>query len=350
MSREKNHEFHIADRGFKFLLETAENKVQLLKLISPKLVEDLDLKSIQSCQTNVIEDSFREITEDVTFNAKRETNGEELQFLVIVAHQSSKDRFMPARLLRMMTGFWSEELRLKPKPKKLKHIRPILVYTGEKSWAIENTEAFFGNCFSGLAFGNQEEAAEVPLFKIRTLNLQNLKTSELLGKNTELGFGLALYRTQFGSEFCENRDRILETLKQNSLGLTQERQSCYLRLLFQLTAKNQTEETFKGLLSHSPKILAEERYKTMVKTYEQSLLEEGELKGELRGELKGALKTLRKSIVGLVTKCFPEACETETQQRLTALNNPISLQFILNRAFEWKSYEDVWTLPDADQS
>ena len=124
------------DRAFQRLSETNENLFGFLHIISPDLVKTLDPDSIEKLDCVIVSVGEEKVTEDGLFRVKSKGPDEaRYGFLVLMAHQSSREKELYLRLLKAYVLLLERELREETADSD-HHFWPIVIHTGEKKWNI----------------------------------------------------------------------------------------------------------------------------------------------------------------------------------------------------------------------
>ena len=269
-------------------------------------------------------------------------------FLVLVAHQSSSQKALYQQILKSYALLLERELRNKT-PEAEHNFWPIVIHTGAKPWKFKTQRQRQEKALKKRNVSQkqiQKILRRIPDFEIdyldlAVLGLKGLK--KLVSKNTEVGCFLGFMGARRNLKHSEViLEDILERVDKNQISGRVTHLLASIELLARHSFPEKIAKNFRQKIRNNLNEDEEEDMTEKVKTWaeeiEEKILEEGRQEGRQEG--------LRESILGFVGRLFPEASETETQERLEALDNPTRLQFILNRVLDWSSYEDVWTLPE----
>lgn len=337
------------DRAFQRLSETPENLFEFLRIISPELAKTLDPETVEKLDSVIVSLGEEKVTEDRLFRVKSKgPENKRYGFLVLMAHQSSNQKEMYLRLLKAYVLLLEREIR-EDTDESNHNFWPIVIHTGEKKWRILTQRERQAKSLRKRKASEEEIkriTRKTPDFEIEYLDLAAAEMTDLerlVSFSSEVGCFLGFMGAR---RDVERSNKILsDILEQVNDNRVTGRVSHLLASIELLIRHSQPEKTAKSFSNRIRKSLREEVEADMeakVKTWGEEIEEQVRLEALHQGKLE----SLRESIKGFISKLFPDAPEKETLKRLNNENSPTRLQFILNRAFDWQSYEDVWTLPD----
>lgn len=201
------------DRAITWLLGSVEHMSALLEIVVPEIAKDLEDDSLRALESTLISENMGKAEEDVVYEGNLKTNEDSLAFVVLVAHQSTRDPWIPFRFLRAMVRLWEREIRswdgagVAKNNQRLRAIVPILIYSGQKAWPMPN--------LSNLFVGHQLFDPYIPRFEIAMLDLAVVSRDDLLRVKRPLAHLLRLFSAQYmPGDFEEVMREALEGLKE----------------------------------------------------------------------------------------------------------------------------------------
>jgi predicted transposase/invertase (TIGR01784 family) len=124
---------HSHDHFFKAMITHPRVTREFLEEVLPeKILNALDMNSVQVEKDHFIEDSLRSLYSDCLFKAQ--IAGRQAMIYIMCEHQSTPDPLMPFRYRRYKDAVWAHYLRQNEEAKKLPMIVPVLVYHGQKPY------------------------------------------------------------------------------------------------------------------------------------------------------------------------------------------------------------------------
>jgi hypothetical protein len=129
------------DRGTLWLLEDPLNLRDLLQILEPELIVDLDFGRARRENRTFIPADLQKQESDVVFLVPwRGEPGREVWVYVLLEHQSDHEPLMSLRLYLYMGQLWEaqwrewEDRRMPAEQRRLRPIIPVVFYTGAKRW------------------------------------------------------------------------------------------------------------------------------------------------------------------------------------------------------------------------
>ncbi|HPR97644.1 MAG TPA: Rpn family recombination-promoting nuclease/putative transposase [Thermotogota bacterium] len=147
MSKKTNKIHQPHDKGYKYILKTKKEFLELLKgFVHEEWVSSIREEDIVRIDKSFIDTHFQTKEADIVY--RYQNGGEETIFYVLLEHQSSVDKRMMFRLLLYMVEIWRDHLTQKKlflsyeteqkaeneKDFTLPAIIPIILYTGNSEW------------------------------------------------------------------------------------------------------------------------------------------------------------------------------------------------------------------------
>jgi len=103
----------------------------LQKMLSPALLEVLDLKKLKRVNGSYVSPTLREFFTDVVYECPLKENELKICISILFEHKSSPEKYPHFQLLRYMLDAWEEQIKQKIP---LTPFVPTIIYHGEENW------------------------------------------------------------------------------------------------------------------------------------------------------------------------------------------------------------------------
>jgi len=277
--------------------------------VPPKLINDLDLRTLQRTDGNYIDDEMGAYFSDMSFriNWKKGINKENSpKVYLLVEHKSYVPKFIHVQLLKYMVEIWMDDIKNK---KDLTLVIPIVIYHGKRKWKYRSFYDFFD-------LPNENFKEFIPNFEYILTDLNDYSDEEIL--MLQIGFltnaflamkhsGDENYLRKYAIRIFKDGEEFLKSeLGVNLMKIL----SIYLSKTTKLEPKN-VNKIFQDL----PKKIKELAMTTYDKFVKQGL-EQGLEQGEEKGRIKEREKT--KTIIKEIIIMFPNMTDVEISKRFKA--------------------------------
>lgn len=340
------------DRSITWLLGSVDHMVALLEIVVPEIAKTLDKRSLEPIESTLVPENLRKVEEDVVYQGRLNSQEGEIAFVVLVAHQSTKDRWMPFRFLRAMVALWEKDRRLSENGGKLAkewHLRPIvpiLIHTGEKPWDYPS--------FSELIAGHALFKAYIPEFATAELDLAFVKSDQLLSVKRPLAYLLRLFSAQYQSDgFDEILVESLQGLKdlaENSSDLT-----ALVWFCIQFAFHRRPESEWVKMAALCSRYVNRKEGQAMKQTLGESMADrirregreqgfaEGVETGSSEGRAEGLQAALKSTLSSLLVVKFPKRSEQEIRAAIDGVAEVKKLESLVTRVLTTTTWEEFWS-------
>ncbi len=271
------------DKFFKAIFSRKkEAKEFISKTLPKKLVQNLDLKTLELDNSEYIDKNLKSSFSDIVYNC---TYGKDLKIKISILfeHKSYPEKYTHLQLLRYMVNIWQTQIKQK---QELTPVIPIIFYHGKQKWNKSTFEDYFHNVDSELR-------SFIPEFDYRLIDTSNYSDSEIkkLFKSLELQIGILLLKNIFDNYRILQRE--VEIFSGSDLLLQTEEGEQYFETIVAYLYYNTDFEIQKfidKMRTISPR--AEEKFvSTAMKL---------EMKGEKRGRKEGIKEGIIKSAINFL--------------------------------------------------
>lgn len=294
------------DRSTLWLLEDPVNLRDLLRLIDPEVVENLDFTRAQRVNRSFILADLQKQESDVIFRVPVRMGGggpAEVWVYVLLEHQSSPDREMPLRLLLYMTQLWSIQLRewrdrnIPAADRRLTPVVPVVLYTGRDGWPVPLRLA-------DLCLAPAELSRFIPHWETLMLDVRGTEPELLTQIGTAVGWALRILQAE--QEPLAKLREVLSEALQGLEGLSEEQSGQWIRvaqyfllLIFHRRERSEytvLQEMFWEQVRQS-KFREDEEVVRMAQTMAEYVREQAGAEGEARGEVRGEARGLKLALI-----------------------------------------------------
>lgn len=143
--------------------------------LSQEVKKNINLSTLKETTETAINRNLKEHRNDLVFSCKTKDN-EEAYIYLLIEHQSTPDRFMPARMLRYKMEILGKHMDGTKKPKKLPNIEGVVLYNGKKPYPYSTD---FASCCQ-----NSPLAAKSITYDFRLVDLASLSEQDILKHKT----------------------------------------------------------------------------------------------------------------------------------------------------------------------
>jgi predicted transposase YdaD len=112
-----------------------EEAAGLIRTLHPELTHHLDLDALELILGTFIDPDLRARTTDLLFRVPTRA-GPDLLLYILIEHQSTPDPWMALRMVTYQERIWIHLRATLPDLRRLPHIVPIVLYTGERPWSV----------------------------------------------------------------------------------------------------------------------------------------------------------------------------------------------------------------------
>ena len=159
------HQIH--DKLTRKLLENLPTAMALFKRhLPPQTKEKLDLTTLKACAETAIDKDWKRYHNDIVFSCPTKKKKGNYVYLFL-EHQSTPDRFMPARMLRYKMTLLGKYLDAKSKREKLPNVIGLVLYHGEKAYPYEKDIA---SCFEDKELAKQDMLETMTLIDLASIS------------------------------------------------------------------------------------------------------------------------------------------------------------------------------------
>jgi hypothetical protein len=313
-----------SDRSTLWLLEDPANLRDLLRMLAPGVVAQLDFDHARRVNRSFIQPDLRKKESDLIFRvplASGEDEHRNAWVYVLLEHQSVPDREMALRLLLYLTQLWDlqrrewEDRNVPVSERYLSPVVPVVLYTGAAEWPQPLR-------LLDLAAGPAELHRFIPAWETLFLNVRGTSPEALSGLNTAIGWALRVVLSEQAP--LEQLQIELELAIRALDGLSEEQAGQWSRVAWFLlllivhrrspTEYTELQKTFWDAVLQS-RFRAEDEVTRMSMTMAELLREEGREEGEVRG-FRSALRALLEARFGAVPAALQAAIERADAEHL----------------------------------
>ncbi|UOG51039.1 Rpn family recombination-promoting nuclease/putative transposase (plasmid) [Leptospira noguchii] len=281
------------DRLIRETLQNKEDAISFFKNSLPeKVIELLDLKSLELTQSSFISENLKEEQTDLLFQIPLKS-GKKANIYLLFEHKSYLDDSVFSQLLGYISAIYKSQYRV---DKKYSVVIPFVFYHGERTWTLGNS---FQNRF--ILSKNEEEVFKkyIPDFELELFDLSKVDLSRLESITLRVILGVVQKIWEGDTSFLNHLGEVFELL--TGLKNESKRVEIFQKLFLYIFNVREIEPTeITSLLSHS-KISRD--YEDLAMTTAEKLRKEGEIKGLIKTArnmlLKGASLEFILSVTGL---------------------------------------------------
>lgn len=313
------------------------------------VVQQVDLAHLHLIKDTFVDEKLRSHFSDLIYRSQTKDQTP-LALALLFEHKSYPDEWVDFQVLRYLVNFWQQELdeiiaeRAKAEdPRNLPKRRQtpilvLLVYHGKAEWKVSLR---FARHLAGLSDPNADLAKAlapyIPDFQPHFVNLTAMSDEEIRGEMMTRLFMLVLkhiFEQDLGGRLDEILAMVAHVMSQPS-GM--EMVVALLRYLSRAGVKLRKEEVVEKLVELLPK-----EGGVLMQTMAEEWIEEGKTIGLREGEKRGEIKVLRRMILQILQRRFPnnELTWRIFEQQLTWVNNEDALQELADSAWEVKVLSD----------
>ena len=168
------------DTLIRHTLGSVDNAISFFQAhLPPALVAALDWDQLHLESGSFVDEELRRSESDLLFSVPiRGANGRKVLLYLLFEHQSTRDPFLPQRLLGYMLAIWRRYRKEHPTAKKLPLLLPLLLSQVEGGWNVSTQFADLLDCPE-----EHREALEkyLPHFEHLLIDLAKLSNDQLEG-------------------------------------------------------------------------------------------------------------------------------------------------------------------------
>ena len=274
------------------------------KFLPEKIVDSLDMKTLQCLQESYLSDDLKAGFSDMVFEVKeKSTPYHALDIVLLFEHKSSPDRHVLLQVGLYMFSHWWKCIREK---KPLKPIIPIIYYQGKKRWKVKSTAQVFdtlsGNLFSF-----------IPEIRHVFIALHSLSDVEIAAlRDRMMAAAVMAQKKAFDvMKLAEDLEKIFRLFP------VKREDGNFLKTIFVYLYK----------VSEIPKSEWEKAIKTAPSDLKENLMttyswmkEEGKQEGRLEGRLEGEKIGIHKKEIEVILALFDDKISVQSIARYTKLS------------------------------
>lgn len=235
----------------------------LQKMLSPALLQVLDLKKLKRVNGSYVSPTLREFFTDVVYECPLKDSELKICISILFEHKSSPEKYPHFQLLRYMLDAWEEQLKQKAP---LTPFVPTIIYHGEENWIKKDLPAYFSEQLPA------DLLPYLPSFDYHFTHVTAMSDEEILslGKSL-LTNAFLMMKHIWEPEFVLQNPRLIFI---NLDEISSPRAFIFAMLAYFLKNSELAKEKVKHFIEILPKTLNE----TIMSTYDM-LIEEGIEKG-----------------------------------------------------------------------
>ena len=235
----------------------------LQKMLSPALLQVLDLKKLKRVNGSYVSPTLREFFTDVVYECPLKDNELKICISILFEHKSSPEKYPHFQLLRYMLDAWEEQIKQKAP---LTPFVPTIIYHGEENWIKKDLPAYFLEQFP------TDLLPYLPSFDYHFTHVTAMSDEEILslGKSL-LTNAFLMMKHIWEPEFVLQNPRLIFI---NLDEISSPRAFIFAMLAYFLKNSELAKEKIQHFIEILPKTLNE----TIMSTYDM-LIEEGIEKG-----------------------------------------------------------------------
>jgi predicted transposase/invertase (TIGR01784 family) len=315
------------DRFFRSVFSEIDNVRDLLRnSLPPRILQLLDLKSIELADDSFIDERLSLYQSDILIRARMRASP--VLIYILVDHKSYPDKWTVFQLLVYMVRIWERELSKNRKLKKLPCIIPVIFYHGNSQWSYPLNFASYVAAF------DNDLKAYVPEF--HTL-MFNLRTVDLESVQSGIVFQLAL--RAFKHTGKELRSHLREMVVSISQLPVDSKTKAFLSRLFEYILKvggdfevTTVEEELRSVGSDISR--------EVLMTLEEQILERGKVAGKIEGTIQGAIQDKQQVLIRLIHKKFGPL-DNDNKQRVLDSRDKEKLDSAIDLILDADSVDEV---------
>lgn len=235
----------------------------LQKMLSPALLQVLDLKKLKRVNGSYVSPTLREFFTDVGYECPLKDSELNICVSILFEHKSSPEKYPHFQLLRYMLDAWEEQIKQKAP---LTPFVPTIIYHGEENWIKKDLSAYFSEQLPA------DLLPYLPSFDYHFTHVTAMSDEEILslGKSL-LTNAFLMMKHIWEPEFVLQNPRLIFI---NLDEISSTRAFIFAMLAYFLKNSELAKEKVKHFIEILPKTLNE----TIMSTYDM-LIEEGIEKG-----------------------------------------------------------------------
>lgn len=235
----------------------------LQKMLSPALLQVLDLKKLKRVNGSYVSPTLREFFTDVVYECPLKDSELNICVSILFEHKSSPEKYPHFQLLRYMLDAWEEQIKQKAP---LTPFVPTIIYHGEENWIKKDLSAYFSEQLPA------DLLPYLPSFDYHFTHVTAMSDEEILslGKSL-LTNAFLMMKHIWEPEFVLQNPRLIFI---NLDEISSTRAFIFAMLAYFLKNSELAKEKVKHFIEILPKTLNE----TIMSTYDM-LIEEGIEKG-----------------------------------------------------------------------
>jgi predicted transposase YdaD len=252
------------------LSDLAEATSFLQRHLPQEVSQALSWSTLKLLEGSFVDEHLRESEADVLYEVQHVSGEASVWVYILLAHQSTPDRWMRFRLLKYCCRIWDLSFREYSDQRELPAIVPLVFYQGERRWSYSSE-------FADLFAESVRDWPGVPRFSHGLIDQSGLQPDEVQGAlKTQLMQLVMLAAYHPALAWMEQVARLLGSL--SSLAPSGGINYVRIFVLYILaTQEPATAQSFRDVLrQHAPAV------GEALMTYAQELLKEGEIRAEVR--------------------------------------------------------------------
>ncbi len=289
------------ENGFKFLLRSAANLRDLMRLLKPALAPSIDFAGLTAQRGTFIAPDFRHLESDLLLRAPLLVAGRKrklppIYLYFLIEHQSEPDELLVFRVLRYQSAIFEAQLRDWRKKHtteagfRFHPVLPVVIYSGTREWAkptplhelVEQGDTF-----------SEHIPRLTPVFF-------NLSATDEVTLRQEAGLlGLVLHllqrRRSGEAEFRALLEQVVGELEKHAAKepARWEEMLWYIHAMVYHEREGQAEQLAEHILERVQAHSRKEKVVRMGKTAAERLMDRGRQEGEIRSQQRTLLLQLR---------------------------------------------------------
>jgi predicted transposase/invertase (TIGR01784 family) len=264
---------NIHDKYFKEVFSRKDVALDMLRMLSPKLLRKLDLRRFKLSKTSFVDESLKENFADLIYDCQTK-KGEKIKISFIFEHKSYLETHPHLQLLQYFLNVWNQNRKQK---ENLTTLIPVIIYHGQSRWENKPLSEYFSS--NEALYKRFIPEFEYLLFDLSIFTNQQIEqftnkflaVSSLIMKHVQ--------REKYYLEIINEFVKLFENLEED--------ENFVKTTLIYLTQTSGISKSDFVLIFQQASIKINNR---MLTVYEQ-LIQEGETRGEMRGISLGVSMT-----------------------------------------------------------
>jgi predicted transposase/invertase (TIGR01784 family) len=292
-------------------IEVAKDFLQLS--LPPKLLEFIDLNTLELTKDTFVDKNLKEAFSDVIYKVSLKNSDSQAYIYALVEHKSYPDAFVSFQLLKYMVRIWEREVPASKEDekypiKKLPPIIPIVLYHGASKWNISLN-------FKPLIFRYEDFEQYIPDFNYILCDLSEYDDDKIIG-NAIFKAGMLILKYIQKSDLNIRLADILSLLNKLSHQSAFEYLETITEYLIKGTDKISEENLGKAIETAFPDV-GGNIMATLAEKWFSDGKQEGRQEGEEIGEKKGREKTLLETAKNMLK----EGLDMSVIKKITGLSD-----------------------------